>query len=103
LPLAATSRAAAAVMAITAVVLPLLRLIPRRVGDYETETDFYGGYAPGARLLPPSSTRRDIAVSVPGAARRGLTRARVGAIRGQHRNLDPRREAIWRVVRKGCV
>ncbi len=39
--------------AIAAVGIALLAIAlgPHRVGDYYTETDFYGGYGPGARLL----------------------------------------------------
>jgi tetratricopeptide (TPR) repeat protein len=42
---------ASAVVAATAVALIAVALGPHRVGDYYTETDFYGGYGPGARLI----------------------------------------------------
>jgi tetratricopeptide (TPR) repeat protein len=45
------ARAAVAVIAITAVALLAVVLGPHRIGDYYTETDFYGGYAEGARLI----------------------------------------------------
>jgi Dolichyl-phosphate-mannose-protein mannosyltransferase len=43
--------AACAVVAITAIVLAGIAAGPHRVGDYYTESDFYGGYAGGARLI----------------------------------------------------
>jgi hypothetical protein len=48
---AASSRVAAGAIAIVGVVLLALQLTAHRVGDYDTETDFYGGYAPGALAL----------------------------------------------------
>src|SRR5439155_20194464 len=38
-------------VAATGIALLAIVLGPHRVGDYYTETDFYGGYGPGARLL----------------------------------------------------
>ncbi len=43
--------AAYAVCALAAAILLVIALGPHRVGDYFTETDFYGSYAQGARLL----------------------------------------------------
>jgi 4-amino-4-deoxy-L-arabinose transferase-like glycosyltransferase len=40
-----------AVVAVLALVLAAIALGPHRVGDYFTETDFYGAYAEGARAI----------------------------------------------------
>src|SRR5690242_5019524 len=42
---------ASAVLAAASIALIAVALGPHRVGDYYTETDFYGGYGPGARLI----------------------------------------------------
>ena len=44
-------RLALAVIALLAIALIAMAFGPHRVGDYFTETDFYGGYAEGARAL----------------------------------------------------
>jgi Dolichyl-phosphate-mannose-protein mannosyltransferase len=43
--------AAGVVVAITAIALAAIVSGPHRIGDYYTESDFYGGYASGARLI----------------------------------------------------
>jgi tetratricopeptide (TPR) repeat protein len=43
--------AATALVAVFALALAVVVLGPHRVGDYYTETDFYGGYVEGARLF----------------------------------------------------
>src|SRR5439155_10102664 len=45
------TRIANALIAAAALVLLVLALGPHRIGDYFTETDFYGDYAKGARLI----------------------------------------------------
>jgi tetratricopeptide (TPR) repeat protein len=45
------SRLALAVALVLGIALIAMALGPHRVGDYFTETDFYGGYAEGARAL----------------------------------------------------
>ena len=45
------SRAAWVLVAATGLALLLVSLGPHRIGDYYTETDFYGGYVDGARLI----------------------------------------------------
>jgi tetratricopeptide (TPR) repeat protein len=45
------TRIAMAVVAITAATFLVLALGPHRIGDYFAETDFYGDYAKGARLI----------------------------------------------------
>jgi hypothetical protein len=44
---------AASILLIAVVTLALLAMVfgPHRIGDYFTETDFYGAYAQGARLI----------------------------------------------------
>lgn len=45
------ARAALAITAALAATLVAIAIAGHRVGDYFTETDFYGGYGPGARLV----------------------------------------------------
>ena len=45
------TRLAWAVAALLAVALLAVALGPHRIGDYSTETDFYGAYADGARMI----------------------------------------------------
>lgn len=45
------TRLAWALAALLGVALLAVALGPHRIGDYSTETDFYGGYAEGARLI----------------------------------------------------
>src|SRR5258706_10597996 len=45
------SRLAVAVAVLFGIALLAMELGPHRIGDYFTETDFYGGYADGARAL----------------------------------------------------
>ncbi|MEK7331422.1 MAG: glycosyltransferase family 39 protein, partial [Candidatus Eisenbacteria bacterium] len=45
------TRLAWALAALLAVALLAVALGPHRIGDYSTETDFYGAYADGARLI----------------------------------------------------